>query len=288
MREQLLDLTAMPFTRWQQSLVVRDADLATEQDREALAARQTMLKSALDGGADVVAAYLREHLEINDGVAIDAPPFPRERLTPSELREPPAELELEIADAWRTTFSPAFASRPLFWLLCHIEWLEQGRFGPDSMHAFFTDGARDTLDSRTRTFMRRSGGLPHIRGNVSVFSDCSLARAWWRVRIAAEAAADPDAGLTLADAHATLRSNGPAWERFALLGLRQVTVISQPRARAALIAVLTEQNVFDDPSVLRTGRALARAGTMRSLAHVSWPELHEIAMNAAADTGSPV
>ena len=175
---------------------------------------------------------------------------------------------------------------PLFWLLSHITWLEDRRFGPDDMHAFFSDGARDTLDGRTRMFMRRSGGLPHVRGNVSVFSDCPLARSWWRVRIAAEAASDPEAGLTLDDAHATLRSNAQAWERLALLGLRQITVISQPRARAALIAALTQHGVFDVPTVLRTGRALARVGMTRSLAHIPWRELHAIATDAAADNGS--
>ena len=268
-----------PFTRWQRSLAIRPRDLANEEAALAHARGQTALMCALDGGSAALAAYLRQRVELDAAAAIGAPQFPRQALTHREFREMPAELEIALGDAWAEAITPAQASRPLFWLLCHIEWLEQERFGVDRMHEYFTAGGGrgDALDARTRTFLRRSGGLPHVRGNVSALSDCPLARAWWRVRIATEAASAPDAGLSRGDAHTVLRASGPVWERFVMLALQRITAISQPRARAALIAALAHHGEPDAATVQRIAQALARMGSMRSLQHVPWAELRDIA-----------
>ncbi len=279
----LLARVGPTFTEWQRSLAARPRDLDSKEARPAHMQRQQALVDALGEGALALGRYLRGRLGLDPASHIGAPLFPREALTPHEFREAPAELEAEIAEAWDGRISPADASKPLFWVLCHVEWIEQGRFGPDRMHAFFTDGGGrgDTLDSRTRTFLRRTGGLPHVRGNVSVLTDCPLARAWWRVRIAAEVAGDTDARLTRAEAHDVLRAAGQVWNEFAQMGLQRTTAINQPRARSALIAALAETGEWNKAAVTRSAQALARAASTRSLAHIPWPELMAIAHTAS-------
>ena len=277
------------FTEWQRSLAMRPRDLASEETRLAHLQRQRALMDALAEGSAALAHYLRGCLCLDPGSDFGVPPLPRGALTPHEFREAPAELELELAEAWDSHITPAVASKPLFWLLCHIVWIEEGRFGPDRMHSYFTDGGGrgDTLDSRTRTFLRRTGGLPHVRGNVSVLTDCLLARAYWRVRVAAQVARETDARLSRDEAHDILRAAGQVWNEVAQMALQRTTAINQPRARAALIAALVQTDQRDRAAVKRVAQALARAAAMRSLAHIPWPELQAIA-HTATRIESPV
>ena len=206
--------------------------------------------------------------------------FHARRLLQTNSRDPPRELENELAQAWRGQMQPAQASQPVFWLLCHIDWLEQDRFGADRLASSFTASAV-SLDDQTRTFLRRSGGLPHIRGNISVFSDCPLARSWWRCRIVDAVVDDAGGEISREDAHRVLHDYRPVWETLVRLSLRQITVINQPRARAALVAALIRRDRPGPETVQRIAMALARHGLTRSLQHTPWPELQEIAVHAA-------
>lgn len=96
-----------------------------------------------------------------------------------------------------------------------------------------------TTQGETRTFFRRTGGILHEQGKTTVFSDCPLARAWWRCRIAEEVAAHGT--LTRDDAHFALRANHQAWERLAMLSVKQLVIINQPIARATVVAGLPER-----------------------------------------------
>lgn len=275
MSEVVLGEARRRFNRWQQSLVAKNS----KADREAFEQPQQELRSAIAGGAPVLSSYLRRHLSL-DGVDLEALPFPRVALTPDEFRDPPRELEDELADAWEGHIQPAQASQPFFWLLSHIAWLEQDRFGVDDLDSAFTASA-STLDDQTRTFLRRSSGLPHIRGNISVFSDCPLARAWWRCRIASAVADDSDGAVSREDAHRVLHDHRPVWETLVMLSLRRITVINQPRARAALVAALVGCDRPDRETVQRMALALARPGLTRSLEHTPWTELYQTATRAA-------
>ena len=275
MSEVVLGEARKHFNRWQQSLVAKNS----KADREVFEQPQQELRSAIVGGVEALSAYLRRHLAL-DGVDLEAPPFPRVALTPDEFREPPRELENELADAWEGHLQPAQASQPFFWLLSHIVWLEQHRFGVDDLDSAFTASA-STLDDQTRAFLRRSSGLPHIRGNISVFSDCPLARAWWRCRVVSAVADDSGGAISREDAHRLLHDHRPVWETLVMLSLRRITVINQPRARAALVAALVECDRPDRETVQRMAMALARQGLARSLEHTPWPELRQVAARAA-------
>lgn len=45
------------------------------------------------------------------------------------------ELGEELGAAWKDVLEhrAALASSPLFWLLCHIVWIEEGRLGADGL-----------------------------------------------------------------------------------------------------------------------------------------------------------
>ncbi len=276
MNEALVRKTKGIFTTWQQSLVVKNLEKQEQSAKREVEQRQLALKEIVSSGPAALAAHLRKELRI-EGADIETLPFPRSALTPAEFVDPPVELETELATAWEGGIEPAAASQPVFWLLLHIGWLEQERFGTDRLaDAFLKTG--QTQDAETRNFLRRTGGI-YVRANVSVFSDCPLARAWWRHRIASATAADGES-VSFEDAHQVLHRHRPVWETLVLLSLRRLTVINQPRARAALIAELIERDKPDRETVQQIATALARHGLGRSLEHTPWEELRAITASA--------
>ena len=283
MREALLAGCAGAFSEWQQSLAARNNKELTDEERAEIEARQRTLLAAVADGPDALARHLRAQLGLEAGAVIDAPPLPRTALTPAEFRDPPIGLERELAAAWEGLVEPRRAAQPLFWLLCHVEWIGQGRF--DDIEAALTlgDGAR-TADQRTRNFLRRTGGLPHVRYNVTALSDCPLARAWWVRRIAAEAERASDGALGVEEAHEALQGHRQVWETLALLSLRRVTAINHPRARAALVAAIAEHGFTKGSVVQAVASALARHALTRSPEHVPWAELRAAAERAAASS----
>lgn len=272
----LLAAASNAFGAWQRGLLVPDRAGETGAVEE----RQENLLAAVGRGSCALSDYLRENLGVGDG-AIGAPGFPRPALTVSEFRGITPELEQEIGTAWE--IQPSLAARPVFWLLCLTEWLEQDRF--DDPDAAFTSGGNGTADRRTRNFLRRTGGLPYVRGRVSVLSDCPLSRAWWRWRVAVSAAEASCGGIGANEAHAALHLRGPVWEELARLSLERVTAINQPRARAAMVAVIARHPDIGREGVQRMASALGQRSLTRSLQYDSWNDLIGIAERAAKPDG---
>ena len=272
MNETLLQQAGGAFTEWQTSLVAKKS----KEDRERYEQPQLELQETILEGRDALTGYLRSKLRIDDA-HIDAPPFPRDALSSSEYHDPPIQLETDSGVAWDKQIQAREASQPLFWLLCHIVWLSEGRFDSDPLASYFYR-ANKHIDDQTRDFLRRTGGVPReIRGAVTVFADCTLARAWWRYQISAAAAGAGE--LTRDKAHAAIR--GAVWAPLVEMAVKRVTVINQPRARAALIAELIERDKPDRKTVQQIATALARHGLNRSLEHTPWDELRKITASAA-------
>lgn len=282
--DRLVDKCGTDFSKWQSQIIFdqrkhgkpsRHNQATVEEVRN----RQEELESEVDKGPRQLSAYLRRVLKLGVGDEIDALPFPRERLTPGEFVKPPVELEEELGRSWQA-LPPRLASQPLFWLLCHVVWIEEGRLG-DSGHlvraALMTEGssAKDS-EARTRNLLRRTGGI-FVRGNVSVFSDCPMAQAWWRWHLALQVARVTAGKVGRAEAHATLRANNPAWEELAMLSLRRITVVNQPLARAAVVSRLhrswTSTGKLDKTKVKEIAMQFARVGLRRSFEHTPWEEL---------------
>ncbi len=287
MNRRSLDKAGPPFTQWPRGIIFEQKRHGKWEDadprvKDPVLRRQEELQAAISGGAHGLSVYLHSKLQLT-GVEIGAPMFPRSELTVREYRYPPVELEEEIGEAWRGVVQPSLALRPLFWLLCHIEWLEQRCFGTSGhrLAEMFTAGHRDKkLEGRTRNFLRRTGGLRDIRGNTSVFSDCPLARAWWRFHLAEQVeriTTSIGARINRRTAHRTLHTNRPAWEESVMLSLQRITVINQPRGRAAIVRELDRRleskGRIRKTDVQEIALVFARQGLRRSFEHTPWKDL---------------
>ena len=288
MNRDLLRRADVRFTSWQRGLVFETKvhgnwDDAASEVKGPIRQRQTKLIESVSDGPVPLGRYLRTVLGLTGDEQIAALPFPRKALTPNEFREPPVELEQELGEAWKSTlgFRPALASSPLYWLLCHVVWIEEGRLGDSGvpLEQALLSGS-DAREAQIRNFLRRTGGLPRIRGNTSVFSDCLLARAWWRFRLAEEVAETTGGRISREAAHWLFHCHGQSWETLVTLSLKRITTINQKHARAAMAhhlgARVQTNGGFDQNDVKAIATSLARASLRRSLDYIPLEELYEM------------
>ena len=278
MKNETVERAEAPFSAWQRGVVFEKKYHRHRPDegravRDKVEARQKALLAAVAGGPTALGPYLRQRLRLDAKAAIQAPAMPRWALTVNEYVEPPLELEMELGRAWAAEIAPGQASKPVFWLLAHIEWIEEGRLGTGDLRDALTAGRGAlTHDQRTRNLLRRTGGIPHVRGKTSVFSDCTLARAWWRHRLAGDVERVTNGAISAERAHRALHANRPSWEQLVMLSLRRLTVINQPRARAAIIREMAKRlqtygRIHKD-QVNAMAITLARLGLRHSLEHL--------------------
>ena len=282
--KQLTPAIEQQFSDWQRCLAVRGKGTpAIVQER------QEELHQRVGAGPVAFAAYLRAALDLTPDEVIAAPRLPRP-VNATEYRDPPLELERLLYESWSNTVCARDAARPLFWMLAHIQWLEAGSLGEQIDAALLYGGSRDkTPDQRTRNLLRRIGGLPHVRGKISVLSDCPMSRAWWRGSIATDivSASDDNFALDASHVHRVLHSNNDAWARLAGNSVHRVTVINQARVRAALIAQFGDATRDGEPVVARVveraAQLLARHGHALFFDTLSWDDLSTLARDAAED-----
>ena len=288
MNRNLVRKADASFTRWQRNLIFETKihgkwDEAPSEVTGPIRRRQTELIDAVADGPAHLGQYLRTQLGLEQAEEIKAPPLPRRALTPNEYRDPPVELEEELGGAWKSELGhrPALASSPLFWLLCHVVWIEQGQIGDNGLllKQALLSGS-EAREARIRNFLRRTGGLPHVRGNTSVFSDCLLARAWWRFRLADEVEKTTEGRIGRKAAHWLFHHHRPSWETLVMLSLKRITTINQPRARAAIAhhlgARVQTNGRFNPKDVKAIATSLARASLRRSLDYTPLEELYEM------------
>lgn len=296
MTMQITDDALARFEDWQVNITfdVRryregETDRREREQRE-IRERQREFKAAVEGGPPVLASYLRERIGIEAGASIDAPVLAR---TPnaSEFRDSCLAFEVETFEAWRT-LTPRLTSQPLYWTLCYVKWLESGQIDDRLSEALLaqTQGGAPESDPEkaTRNALRRIGGLPSARGKVSVFSDSSMGRAWWRGFIADEVAEHSHGELDASTAHEILHASNQAWETLVGRAVKSLTVINHPAARAAIVCQFKgasrENNKIDgqrmDYLVRDAAQALAQYGVTRSLSHVRWLDLRQVVEDA--------
>ena len=295
--------TQRAFQRWQRSLVQKaprkgePPTAVTLEQHHAVAERQLALETAVADGPASLARYLRQQLSLNADDRIDAPSLLRP-LTSAEYRHPPLDLEREQLHKWVDHINPRDASRPLFWTLCHIDWLERDCFAADVSSAFLgtlSNGTpEENRDDAMRNLLRRMGGLHYVRGKVSVRVDCPLSRAWWRGRIATIATSASHGDLTEEVAHSVLHSSNGGWAVLAEESVRRIPVINHPAALAALIWYFdsTSNNsrvrvgkLFTGERVRRTIHRVGRQGRILSFQHVPWDQMKRIVEEAANSDG---
>ncbi len=275
------------YEDWQRQIIYEKKDYRDQDSAEAVerqqsaAAEQARLADALGNGPGATADYLFEVLSVEDQrQALRQVPELPNALTAGEMSHLPAHAERQLALSLHGSFSPAQAAQPALWTLCHAVWISRWNFGRN-LATIFCEGSRaNTMEARTRNFLRRTGGLRRVRGNTSPLVDCPIAAAWWRYRVALEAssiAQDEGEDLSVDAAHKALRSRD-AWENLVTMSLKRVTAVCAPRARAAAVVAFAQVRSDSGQAATRAQvqgaiRELARISHGHSLWHSSWGQL---------------
>ena len=199
-----------------------------------------------------------------------------ERLTESEFKQPPANTETDLYDAW-SSLTPRVACRTTFWANLTFRHIEEGRIrasflaanaGPGATGAERIDrvlqsegeNAAKPIDSCVRTVLRRLGGLPEARGNKSVYVDCPFARAWWRERLVSEVShGDPDLAEKVRE---VTRVNQTYWEELVVLVVSRNSILGSRAIRDKFILSLADLFERDPRTPLRLSKRLRSACSM--------------------------
>lgn len=262
------------FSAWHEVLI------KNENEQEQQAAQEQLLE-AVKQGKEALAALLREKLDLRDLAPVGMPDLPRQ-LTPGEASKPPVELERELWHLWQGKVFPNNATRPVYWNIAYTCWIEKGLLG-DNLYKTLAPSNPKTLDKQTRSVLRNLGGLPRARGNVSTFSNCPMARAWWRCHVAHDATAIAgNPNLIFEDAHQALHKNA-IWESLAMNSLRRVTVVNDSRLRSAIIEYLAApvSKATNDTTCSQLIQNLAQLMLFYSPSLLSWESLSELVQTAA-------
>lgn len=255
--------------------------------RRQITKRQSALETAVKGGRIPLAEYMAKAIGIEGDLPFKPPQFPL-RLTADQFLEPPCNVERQLAEGFGAV-TRAEACRTTYWFVSHIAWLQGDALPEDTVKCFLIGQSRptrqDLREHQTRNFIRRTGGIDVERFRISVLSDCPVSRAWWRWRVAVDAAASSEGTLDAETAHRILHADNAAWEALAMDSLRHVPVTSHSRLRAAVLCQFPdarrgEPGPDGHPWLRSVGRELARLGPSVSLKHIPWTELLELAQTA--------
>lgn len=272
----------MRYKDWQRDII----DWRGNKSPSKIEEQQKQLAEAAADGIATLAGLMADVLDTDTAAMRAAAPQLPAPLTDREMEQLPIHAEQRIAAALAGV-ARVDAARPCFWFACHAAWIADGMFG-DPETVFF--GKASAPDSRTRNFLRRTGGLECVRGKISVLTDCPISAAWWRSKIAADAAAASEGAITAAAAHQLLRDRdiGTA---VAQASVRRVTSLNDPRARAALLAAAEQSGGMTKKACAAAIRALGRHSHSFSLAVMPMDALIAVAADgisasqeAAADS----
>ena len=174
-------------------------------------------------------------------------PTPNWKFTEREFRNPPVCTEEKIYDHWKD-LSPAVASCPGFWAQATIDLVREGCIQQTNLSGKSkAPGDRQidnalqemcvlSIDSCVRDILRRMSGIQYARGNRSVFSDCTLARAWWRERLVRQVS--HETGLAPREIGVALRDSKAHWEALVTAIVSRGTVFGNRAVQNAFVANL--------------------------------------------------
>ena len=281
---------------WQGSLIYEKKNYRDQNSEEAIERRastareQTRLADAVGAGFLATAQYLLRALGVEEEVrALREVPHLPNPLTVGEMSHLPAYAERKLAETLHQALTPSQAAQPAIWTMCYAVWIGRGDFG-SNLATVLCEGPRaDTVEARTRNFLRRTGGLRRVRGNISPLVDCPISAAWWRYRLALEAsdiATKKGSVLTADAAHEVLRPRN-VWENVVGMSLRRVTTVCASTARAAAVVAFEQRQRASEGEVTRAQvqeaiRELARLSHGHSLWHVPWKVLVQAAESGIA------
>ena len=186
--------------------------------------QERFLEAVRDGEAFVGEM---DRIPVTGERSLDLYPVP---LTEAQFKNPPDVTEARMYDLWKD-LPPAVASRTSFWTNFTVEHVRSDpkRVAPSFLasNGVSSQAGAERIDrtlSRSdpkpevrmddcvRSILRQMGGLPHVRGNRSVFVDCPFARAWWRERLLRQA--EESSGIEKTLIGVMLRESKGHWEWF--------------------------------------------------------------------------
>ena len=174
-------------------------------------------------------------------------------MTEREFIGSPPSTEEKLYDSWRG-LTPNIACRSTFWTRVTLDQIRNNRIYSSFLAAeenaggglrridhLLQDTKKDVtqqVDSCVRTILRRLGGLPEVRGNRSVYVDCTFGRAWWRGCLVSEVVKD-DIDLK-EDVWNVLQSSKTFWERLVSFVVSRNSTFGSTEIRKSLILSLAE------------------------------------------------
>ena len=232
-------------------------------------------------------------------VAMTLPPDDH-AFTTKEISEPPFSTELAHYQRLKD-LEPRFAASSAFWTTYQLELVRRDMIKPSYFAA--RPGGTESgkarlekarlsyvkrkkvkpLDDCVRTILRQLGGLREARGNVSIFVDCRMARAWWRGYIANHA--HQDVGVSLDRAWQILRLASAPWDEMMYYSVKRLTSMNYRTVRSGFIAYLNGRDIDEIPSDDRksiTKEIMQRIGVLsanRLLGALTAEEIHELLDN---------
>ena len=229
---------------------------------------------------DKFSHWIKGQVKIESGELLPLLEVP---LTEAEFKEPPKSTEKRIFDAWKS-ISPAEACRVTFWGFMTLRHIEESRIqssflaadnrtascGLERIDRVLKSGSEKEIDDAVRTALRRMSGLPEARGNRSVYTNCSLARAWWRGYVANETV--EKTGAILGDVVKVLTSSQTYWENLITFVVSRNSVLGDANVRTALIWALSDFIDDEHKKDLFQGKNLKRMIRLIGI-HSVWQEL---------------
>ena len=195
-------------------------------------------------------------------------------LTEQSFKEPTKDQEQLMFATWDDV-SPRIACRISFWAevtLAHIRsemiaepyWLaanggktEGGDERIDRALAMRGDSGNRLVDDCVRTVIRRMSGLPHVRGNRSVFVNPSFGRGWWRERLIANILQRPGVE-DRQDLLEVVRASQQYWENLVTMIVSRGSVFGSRNVQDALVNSLAKHFKENPHTRLRTANGLTR------------------------------
>ncbi|MCY4068511.1 MAG: hypothetical protein OXE79_05310 [Acidimicrobiaceae bacterium] len=276
------------YEEWQRSLIYVKKQFAETESEQARQRRQETSKlqdelmAKLEEGPTAIERFIVTGvLKVADLDAARGSVPELGNLTAGEMSKLPSYAERRVAESLNGAITPSAAAEPAVWALCHAVWMGRGVFGRDLPTVFVYGSKADTAEARTRNFLRRTGGLRPVRGNISPLRDCPISAAWWRVRLAEQARTSSEGRLEFDAAHQLLRLSN-VWENLVGMLLRQVTAVCAPQALAAVICALAEVHGVGTEVEREPVQAAIRALGRLSYSHC----LHAVPLSALVETAS--
>ncbi len=253
--------------------------------------QQRFLEAVRDGDA-----FVREMDRISV-IGDRNPDLYPSRLSEAQFKNPPCDTEARMYDLWKE-LPPAVASRTSFWTNFTVEHVRSRLVEPSylaSNGVSSQTGAERIdralsrndpkpevrMDDCVRSILRQMGGLPHVRGNRSVFVDCPFARAWWRERLLRQA--EESSGIEKTRIGKMLRESKGHWEWFvsAMVSKNPVFGMSVVQnAVAASLARLLPQSPEERPPskdfVRDVCQSMCFIGGSRELGVLEFAELRQM------------